>query len=178
MHGNLVNGSMQSRIDLFALLVCQTAHSYSNHFPLALDILFQSLSIGYLEPLTSLSLIYYFLVFHESLKCGVQLQKLFLLIKNNFRVLYYVTCPTKPTTCSQLLGLLFARQGNMHFDKLTKTRTVDNLLGTVSVVCICLFSGFLPSACQIHQQRPAALDHKFHSLMEKSSKAKISKLVK
>jgi len=66
----------------------------------------------------------------------------------------------------------------MHFDKLTKTRTVDNLLGTVSVVCICLFSGFLPSACQIHQQRPAPLDRKFHSLTEKSSKAKISKLVK
>ncbi|XP_020624824.1 uncharacterized protein LOC110062295 [Orbicella faveolata] len=31
-----------------------------------------------------------------------------------------------------ILKQLLGRQGNMHFDKLTKTRTVDNLLGTLT----------------------------------------------
>ncbi|KAJ7365956.1 Myb-binding protein 1A [Desmophyllum pertusum] len=38
---------------------------------------------------------------------------------------------TDPGVPVLLLKQLLGRQGNMHFDKLTKTRTVDNLLGTL-----------------------------------------------
>ncbi|KAL9986840.1 hypothetical protein ACROYT_G001046 [Oculina patagonica] len=38
---------------------------------------------------------------------------------------------TDPEVPATVLQQLLGRQGNMHFDKLTKTRTVDNLLGTL-----------------------------------------------